>query len=77
MTEKELVQGLNYLLESFWTKKDLEVGKVYRVSWDDICAIKTVIPMYVDRGWIIKKEALLLGGSRDLLLYVLKPIEYH
>jgi len=76
LTKQTCIQQINYLLESSWSKKELRMGKVYELRWENISVAKSVIPLYVEKGWIIKKEAVLYGNDRSLLIYVLKPDRY-
>ena len=69
-----LIKQLNKKLREPWSETDLLRGKQISVLWEDMEIGREVVPMFIDKGWVIKKkEALIEASGRKILLFITKP----
>lgn len=71
--EKFLILQINQICRSVWSKKEEKHGKVVEIKWQDRKAASKVIPLYVEKGWIVSTEVLLDKRGRTVIVNLKKP----
>ena len=68
MQKDHLVKIINAVLKEPWTADDMKDGKnVYCMpAWKN--SIKTVLPLYIEKGWIIQKRVSISSRGRQLFI---------
>ena len=73
MKKEVLVKMINSLLRNPWSEEEIKHGKDIHCmpAWTN--ALKIVIPLYAENGWIITKELVITSKSRQLSLNFKHP----
>ncbi len=72
MDERTLIENINKVLESRWSRKQMAYGKWIEVKWDWVGFIGKVVKLYKSKGWEITKHVELSSeeGRRIFLSFV-------
>jgi hypothetical protein len=73
ISKETLIMLINQQLRKDWTYDDYENGKAIDLQWRWIPIIEQALMMYRDKGWEIKKFAILDGEGRKLQLRFKNP----
>ena len=69
-----MVREINNTVRRVWTQEELEGGKPLIFLWEDLDIVRKVIPLFVEKGWIIKKkQALCESSGRKIIVHITKP----
>ena len=70
---KLMILHINKVCREEWSLKDDKKGKTLRVRWSNRAPALSVLHLYEENGWIIKREALLEKSGRFLFITIKRP----
>jgi hypothetical protein len=73
VSKETLIMLINHFLRKDWTYDDYANGKPIEMQWSWGPALENVLSIYRDKGWEIKKLAVLDGDGRKLQLRFKNP----
>ncbi len=69
-----MVKEINRIVREVWTPKELFHGKEIIFPWGELDIVKQVIPLFIEKGWLIKKkQALFESTGRKIVVHICKP----
>ncbi len=76
LKQRFLIKRANKVCKDYWSQRDLNKGKDVMFPWEYYEAALSVIPLYLEKGWLISKTAMLSSGPRMIVLNFRKPMEH-
>lgn len=73
MDKQNLVKIINNMLRSPWSEHDIKLGKDIKCMPSWMSALREIIPMYQERGWLVEKRVSITARSRHLSLNFKHP----
>jgi hypothetical protein len=73
ISKETLIMLINQQLRKDWTFDDYTNGKPVDLQWKWIPVMEEALSIYRDKGWEIKKQAVLDGEGRKLQLRFKNP----
>jgi hypothetical protein len=73
MQKKDIVKIINQTLKNSWSADDIRNGKNIHCLPSWTTALRDVVPMYRDKGWVVKKLLSISTKGRKLTLNFKHP----
>lgn len=73
MQKNNLVKIINKILRDPWSIKDIKEGKDLQCMPAWTLSVKEVIPLYLEKGWLVKKKLAITSKGRHLSLNFKHP----
>ena len=70
---KFMILHINKVCRSPWSEEDDKKGKTIPVKWSNRMVALSVVPLFEEKGWVIKREVMLEKSGRSLILHVQRP----
>tara|TARA_B100000282_G_C31491254_1_gene380394 strand:+ start:127 stop:363 length:237 start_codon:yes stop_codon:yes gene_type:complete len=73
MKKKELVKMINDILRMPWNNDDIKNGKDVQCMPAWTSALREIVPLYSEKGWIVEKRVAISSRGRQLSLNFKNP----